>query len=186
MSHPRRSTIIMNRGKPILSWTEPDTWRQAANAHAKKEGNSTFPWQRGLVTLGLVCVLLTWEWMDADPNTRVSVPLLICMILILFGFIVGIGCLHYMLNSNTKTTVYERGLVHGSLTKKQWVPWADMEYFYVDEDSVGQWTFRFLSWSRVGVDDEDFSVIPDDADLDVAVRYFKSNEVEQVVAPDVE
>ena len=174
----------MNRGKPVVSWTEPDTWRQAAKDYAKKEGVSTFPWFNCVVALGLVGGFITWEWSDADPATRVSVPRLIGIILVLFGFLIGVGWLHYRLNRNTRTTVYERGLIHGSLTKKQWVPWADIEYFYVDEDSVGQWTFRFLSWSRVGVDEEEFSVLPDDADLDVAVRYLKTNEVEQVVALD--
>ena len=162
-----------------MSWIEPDTWRKAALAHAKKDGLSTFPWPTWIAVLGLVGGSITWKWSEADPTTRASVPLLIGIILALFSFFVVMAWIHVRLNRATKTTIYERGLVHGSLLRKQWIPWAEMEHFYVDEDSIGPQTFRFLTWARVGANDQEFSVVPDDADLDAAVRCLKKNNVEQ-------
>ena len=172
----------MNRGEPVISWSEPDTWRQEALAHAKEQGESTFPWATWIVVLGLVAGLITWEWTGADPAKRASVPMLICMILALFGFFVAIGWMHVRLNRRTRTTLYERGLLHGSLSKRRWVPWSEIESFYLVEDAVGQHRFRFLTWTRSGADDEEFSVLSDDVDSDMLVSIFKNNKVEQAGA----
>ncbi len=116
----------MNRGEPIITWSELNTWRQAALAHAKEEGKSTFPWATWIVVLGLVAGLITWEWSDADPTKRASVPVLIGLILALFGFFVGMAWIHVRLNRRTRTTLYERGLLHGSLSKRRWIPWREI------------------------------------------------------------
>jgi hypothetical protein len=81
----------MNRGDPIISWSEPATWRQTALAHAKNKGQSTFPWLPWIVVLGLVAGVITWEWSDADPTKRVGVPILMCIILALFGFFFAVA-----------------------------------------------------------------------------------------------
>jgi hypothetical protein len=169
----------MNRGEPIITWSEPNTWRQAALAHAKEEGKSTFPWATWIVVLGLVVGLVTWEWSDADPTKRASVPVLIGLILALFGFFVAMAWIHVRLNRRTRTTLYERGLLHGSLNKRRWIPWPEIESFYLDEDAIGQQRFRFLTWIRVGADDEEFSVLSEDVDWDLVVSTFENNKVEQ-------
>jgi hypothetical protein len=170
---------IMNRGESIISWSEPDTWRQAALAHAKEEGKATFPWATWIVVLGLVAGVITWEWSDADTAKRVSVPILIGIILALCGFFIAIAWMHVRLNRRTTTTLHERGLLHGSLNRRRWIPWSEIDSFYLDEDAIGQQKFRFLTWTRSGADDEEFSVLPDDVDSDVVVSIFKNNKVEQ-------
>jgi hypothetical protein len=161
----------MKRGRAIMSWTEPDTWRTAALSHAKQQGISTFPWFTWISVLGIVGGLIAWEWSNADPTKRASVPMLLCIITALFCFFVVLGWIHVRLNRTTKTTIYERGIFHESLTKKQWIPWCSIEYFYVEEESLGQQTFRFLTWLRLGANDEEFSVVPDDVDLEAAVAH---------------
>jgi hypothetical protein len=126
--------------------------------------------------------LITWEWSDADPTKRVGVPMLICIILALFGFFVAISWVHVRLNRRTTTTLHERGLLHGSLSKRRWIPWSEIESFYLDEDAIGQQRFRFLTWTRAGADDEEFSVLQDDVDSDAVVSIFKNNKVEQAGA----
>lgn len=172
----------MNRGKPVVSWSEPHTWRQAVVAHAKEEGVSTFPWATWLMVLGFVGGLITWEWADADPNKRASIPMLVCIVLGLFGFLFAMGWVHVRLSRTTRTTLYERGLLHGSLTKRRWIPWHEITSFYLDEDAIGHQRFRFLTWTRSGADEEEFSVLPDDVDLTVVESSFKNNKVEQVGA----
>jgi hypothetical protein len=108
--------------------------------------------------------------------------MLVCIIIALFCFFAVLGWIHVRLNRATKTTIYEQGIVHGSLTRKQWIPWSSIEYFYVEEESLGQQTFRFLTWLRLGADDEEFSVVPDDVALEAAVEHIKNNNVEPVVA----
>jgi hypothetical protein len=171
----------MNRGKSIISWSEPNTWRKAAMAHAKQQGISSFPWFTWIATLGLVGGLVVWEWSNADPTKRASVPILQCIIMALLCFFFLMGLIYARLNRATKTTIYEQGIVHGSLSKKQWIPWSSMKYFYVEEESLGQNSFRFLTWSRFDADDEEFSVVPDDVDLVTVVGHFKNKKVEQVV-----
>jgi hypothetical protein len=61
-----------------------------------------------------------------------------------------------------------------------------MEYFYLEEERVGQNSFRFLTWSRFDTDEEEFSIVPDDVDLVSVVGHFISKKVEQVVIPDRE
>ena len=162
-----------------MSWQEPETWRKAALVHAKQEGVSTFPWLTWITVLGLVGGLIVWEWMGADPATRASVPKLIGIILALFSFFFGMAWIHVRINRATKTTVYEQGIVHGPLLRKRWIPWSEIEHFHVEEDSIGQQAFRFLTWQRLGADDEEFSVVPDDVDLDAALKAFKKSNVEQ-------
>jgi len=124
---------------------------------------------------------MAWEWSNADATKRATVPMLLCSIMAFFCFLVLMGWIDVRLNRATKTTVYERGMVHGSLTRKQWIPWSSIEYFCVEEESLGQQTFRFLTWLRLGADDEEFSVVPDDVALEVAVEHIKNNNVEQCV-----
>jgi hypothetical protein len=177
---------MMNRGKSIMSWTEPSTWRNAAMAHAKQHGSSTFPWFPWISVLGLLGGLIVWEWSNADPTKRASVPMLLCIIIALFFFFFVMGWIYARLNRATTTTIYEQGIVHGSLSKKQWIPWSSMDYFYVEKERVGQNSFRFLTWSRFDTDDEEFSIVPDDVDLVSVVGHFISKKVEQVVIPDRE
>lgn len=172
----------MNRGEPLINWTEPDSWRQAALAHAKEEGESTFPWATWIVVLSLVVGVITWEWSGADPAKRASAPMLIGIILALSVFIVALGWIHVRLNRRTRTTLHERGILHGSLSKRRWIPWSEIESFSVDEDEIGQHRFRFLSWTRSGADDEEFSVLSDDIDSDILVSIFKNNKVGQAGA----
>lgn len=169
----------MNRGDPIISWSEPATWRQAALAHAKNEGQSTFPWLPWIVVLGLVAGVITWERSDADPTKRVGVPILICIILALFGFFFAVAWIHVRFNRTTRTALQEREIFYGSFSRRRWIPWAEIESFYLDEDTIGQQRFRFLTWTRVGADDEEFSVLSDDVDLEVIVSVFKKYKVEQ-------
>lgn len=172
----------MNRGEHIISWSEPETWRQAAFAHAKRDSASTFPWISWIVVLILVAGVITWEWSNADPTKRASVPVLIGMILALFAFFIAMAWSHVRLNRRTKTTLHERGLLHGSLSKKRWIPWSEIESFSIEVDEIGQQRFRFLTWTRTGTDDEEFSVLSDEVDLDAVVRIFKCNQVEQLGA----
>ena len=163
-----------------MSWTEPSAWRTAALAHAKQQGVSTFPWFTWIAVLGLVDGLIVWEWSNAEPTKRASVPMLLCIMMALSCFFVVMGWIHVRLNRVTTTTVYERGMVHGSMIRKQWIPWSSIEYFYVEEESLGRQKFRFLTWLRRGSDDEEFSVVPDDVALELAVEHIKNNNVEAV------
>lgn len=169
-----------------MSWTEPSTWRNAAMAHAKQHGSSTFSWFTWIAVLGLLGGLIVWEWSNADPTRRVSVPMLLCSMTALFCFFFVMGWIYARLNRATKTTIYEQGIVHGSLSNKQWIPWSSMKYFYVEEESLGQNSFRFLTWSRFDADEEELSVVPDDVDLVSVVGHFISKKVEQVVILDRE
>lgn len=172
----------MNRGKLIDSWSEPDAWRQAALAHAKQESESvsSLPWLRCIAALGLVSAPIIWEWSDANPNTRASIPELILIISVLIGFFVGLAWMQVRLNRIKKTFIYQRGLVHGSFIKKRWIPWKEIEYFYVDEDSVGLHSFRFLNWLRQDAEDEEFSVVPENVDMSALVSCLENNHVKQV------
>lgn len=160
-----------------MKWSEPAKWRKTARTHAREQGISTFPKFTWFVVFPLIGGFGIWVWADADPATRASVPVLMATVLGMFGFILGIGWLYVRINCTKTTTIYDHGLVHGSLTRKEWIPWSDMDYFYLNEDSIGQHTFRFLNWSRADVDDEEFSVVPDDADLEVAVKCIETNKV---------
>ena len=173
----------MNRGKAILNWSEPRSWNQAARSLAKDEGVSSFPWLSWSGVLFLVGGLIILEWSDADPTTRASIPELVGIISTLFGFLFGLGWFFVRLNRTDSTAIHEGGLIHGSRMKKQWIPWDQIQYFYTDEDSIGSLTFRFLSWQQEGHEDESFSVVPDTIDLETAIQHFKTNQVEQVAAP---
>lgn len=54
-----------------------------------------------------------------------------------------------------------------------------MEYFYVEEENLGDQKFRFLTWMCSGSDDEDFSVVPENVALEIAVEHIKSCGVQQ-------
>ena len=49
---------------------------------------------------------------------------------------------------------------------------------------MGRLTFRFLSWMSKDQAEEEFSVVPDEVDLDMVVRCFETNKVEQAMRPD--
>ena len=68
--------------------------------------------------------------------------------------------------------------------KKRWIPWSEINYFYADEDTMGRLTFRFLSWMSKDQAEEELSVVPDEVDLDMVVRCFETNKVEQAMRPD--
>lgn len=110
--------------------------------------------------------------------------MLIGIIFTLFGFLVGMAWIYVRLNRTTKTTLYERGILHGSLSKKRWIPWTEIECFYLDEDSSGHQRFRFLAWTCLGSDDEEFSVLSDDVDWSAVVSIFEKNKVEQAAPSD--
>lgn len=172
----------MSRGELIIRWSEPAAWRQAALALAKKEGRSTFPWVSWILALGLLAGVITWDWSHADPTKRVGVPSLIGIMLALFGFFFAVAWTYVRLNRTTRTSLHERGLLHGSFSRRRWIPWPEIEFFSVDEEAMGPQRFRFLTWTRVGAEEEEFSVLADDVDSDVIVRVFQKNKVAEVGA----
>lgn len=172
----------MRRGQLIIRWSEPATWRQAALALAKEEGRSTFPWVSWILALGLLAGVITREWSHADPAKRVGVPGLIGIMLALFGFLFALAWIQVRLNRTTRTALHERGILHGSFSRRRWIPWPEIESFSLDEEAMGPQRFRFLTWTRAGAEEEEFSVLADDVDADVIVRAFRKNKVAEAGA----
>ena len=162
-----------------MQWSEPKAWNQAARRNAKEQGIRLFPWVSWAGILFLIGGLIVWEWSDADPNTRASIPMLAGIIVTLFGALLGYGWIRVLLSRASSTDIYTGGVVHGSRFKKKWVPWDQIEYFYVDEHTLYDDTFRFLNWQQVGCNDESFSVLSDTADLQAVIQLFKNKQVKK-------
>ena len=169
-----------------MQWSEPKTWNQVARRTAKEEGIRLFPLPSWIGLLFLIGGLTVWEWTDADPATRASIPKLAGIIITLFGVLLGLSWVNVLLRRTSSTVIYRGGIAHGSRFKKQWVPWDQIEYFYTDEQKLGSDTFRFLGWQQAGLEDDSFSVLPDTVDLQAVIQQFKNNKVEQVEDGDAE
>ena len=167
----------MSHGKAIIEWSEPKIWNQAARRIAKQEGVRLFPLLSWIGLLVLIGGLVVWEWIDADPATRASIPEIVGIISTLFGVLLGLSWIKVLLWRTNSTGIYMGGVAHGSRFNKQWVPWDQIEYFYTDEHKLESVTFRFLSWQQAGLEDESFSVLPDTVDLQAVVHQFKNNKV---------
>ncbi len=165
-----------------MSWSEPAAWNQAATNYAPSQGRSTFPWSTWLVSFSLLAGLMIWDWINADPAVRASIPRLIGIIVALLCFLLCMGRIYVRFTRTKRTTIYEGGVVHGSRLEKQWIPWSSIEYFDIDENRMGRWTFRFLTWKMVDQEEEDFSVVPDSVDISAVVDLFSNKGVEQAGA----
>lgn len=160
-----------------MSWRDPVDWHRAVRFYAKSEGRSPFSWLSWLAGLSLLAGVIVWDWSDADPEKRASIPVLISLILTISAVFVGMGWLNVRLNRTSRTTIYEKGILHGSLLKKRWIPWSEMAYFYTDEDTIEHWNFRFLSWRRIDGEGEEFSVVPDEVDLNMVIMHLETSGV---------
>lgn len=167
-----------------MSWSEPTAWHQAAAKLAQSEGRSQFPWLSWSLAFCLYSGVIIWGWLDADPAIRASIPKLMGIIVVGFGSMLCFGWILVRIGRSNTTTIREGGLVHGSRFKKRWIPWSRIEYFYIDEDRMEPWSFRFLTWKIANEEDETFSVIPDSVETSSIVRYLVTNKVEQVVPSD--
>jgi hypothetical protein len=128
--------------------------------------------------------VIIWGWLDADPAIRASIPKVMSIIMVGFGFVLCLGWIYVRIGRSNTTTIREAGIVHGSRLKKQWIPWSLFEYFYIDEDRMETLTFRFLTWKKIDEEEEGFSVIPDSVDISRIVDCLVINKVEQVVPSD--
>lgn len=172
----------MNRGKPILSWSEPADWQRAANRLARTEGGARFPWRTWSLALALFAGWSVASWLDADPAGRPGIPGLVGIIASGCAFFLALGWIRVRLGRGKRTTIFEGGLLHGSRFESRWTPWSRIECFALDQETLGPWTFRFLSWRKIGEEDEDYSVVPDSVDLSRLVDCFARNSIEQVAA----
>ena len=174
----------MDRGKVIISWTEPSSADKAARQLSKAvgSGRSTLPWPHALIMTLLCGILVVWKWFEADPTTRANLPSVMVVFpayFIFWGIFFGIYRWGYFWWNRTTTTIHEAGISHGSRFHQQWIPWSHMEYFFTDEDQIGSVRLRFLNWKEQEQEEEEYSVLPDDLDTNLIVSSFLAQGIEQ-------